>query len=356
MAKVLFLIDSLGSGGAQRQILNIVNSEKSYDLCIYRDTESPYNRAEARIISLTNSNVITRLIKLRSLAKGYDIVCPFLVTPSIYMLVATFGLNKRLLYNVRNRPFASRWPYPLFEFLVMTRADLILLNSFHAKDRIPQYMQSKSRVLYNGYERCEPELNELENKVIDILVVGRISKQKNTSNVVKALIYYAQRYCESKNRLNVKIIGRVEKDYKAIWQSCVSLLNAHNSVIAYEHVEYTNDMQYYYRTSKLLLHATCWEGTPNVVCEAMLNECPFIISNRSDWKHLTQDGRLGMVTDISLGGIVESLKSHFAKSDAEVSKSCKEARYWAEKNLSLDRLKENMRIILDEATNSLPCK
>ena len=148
--KLLFVIDCLGSGGAQRQLVNLaiglVNNNHSIDFFVYYPQINPFRNIlkinGIRIYSSEKRNKIglNVIIKLRKIIKRgrYDGILSFLDTPNFYAEIATLGpkhiplvVSERSVYPTGKLPIRLRCLHQFHRL-----ANFITVNSNHQKERM----------------------------------------------------------------------------------------------------------------------------------------------------------------------------------------------------------------------------
>ena len=141
MKKLLFLISSLGSGGAERQMVTIASflKEREYEikfLC-YRHDDFYKGILDANnipVIEITCNNPLGRALQLRSVVRRFnpDVVISMLKMPNFYALITSlFSKKRKVITGLRGVP-----TFPLGKFEVVAnlqfRADYIVSNSENA--------------------------------------------------------------------------------------------------------------------------------------------------------------------------------------------------------------------------------
>ena len=185
MMKILCVIDSLGSGGAQRQIVNLACGLKKkghdVDVFVYFPEFSFYaKRLAASGISLIevpkgrgfSLKVLMNLIKLMR-SGTYDSVISFLNAPNTYVEIASlFTLTPpTLIVSERSSIARESKTFSGARRVSHICATIVVANSVsHAawlKSR--WWLSSKVRVIYNGYSiPTKNEQLKLPNRSPDI--------------------------------------------------------------------------------------------------------------------------------------------------------------------------------------------
>ena len=163
MKKILFFIDNLGSGGAQRQIVNIASALKqrgyNVEVLVYQDYpfyKPLLDKKEIPVTLIDAKSKISRIVRVRKyINKAHaDVVVAFLETPCFIACVSKIGHKKwKLITNelsAKLSTFTSRRNKLFNWFERFSNAKVA--NSHNAIDMwrkyYPQY-EKKYSVIYN---------------------------------------------------------------------------------------------------------------------------------------------------------------------------------------------------------------
>ena len=225
--KILCMIDSLGSGGAQTQMVNLVvgliDAGNQVEVFIYHP-KSNFNDGKlidkGVVINQYEKNskyspgVIFALIKLIR-TKEFDGVISYMGPSNIYAIIAKIFSFKRFKLIVSERSSKESEIGvlgPLIRYLMYRIADFVVVNSKNHEEYLKGYkwLNRKIFTIYNGYIVNDRRKSNDSNKKdfnIDFLVVGRIEASKNGLRLIDALLNFIDKYgyCPS-----VSWIGRQE--------------------------------------------------------------------------------------------------------------------------------------------------
>lgn len=100
---------------------------------------------------------------------------------------------------------------------------------------------------------------------------------------------------------------RQEKNFK-LAKEAVDLL--HNSVIVLHHLNSVDNnlMSYYYNASDVVLLTSLWEGSPNVIKEAMACNCPIVSTDVGDVRWVIGDTKGCYISSFDYKDIAEKVK------------------------------------------------
>ena len=205
--KILCVIDSLGSGGAQRQMVNLASGLKAkghhVELFIYHPGSDFYrsiiNQAAITLTELTHVSGFSFRVVLslaRLLRKGrFDVLISFLPSPNVYSVFASLCSFSKVNLIVSER--SSSDDYVSTAMLILrrglyARAQGIVVNSFDQAAVLNRYpwLKSKISVIYNGYNfDCKvPNFLSFSKSELSLIVVGRITSVKNGVRLLHALL------------------------------------------------------------------------------------------------------------------------------------------------------------------------
>jgi len=353
---ILCVIDSLGSGGAQKQIVSLACGlhAKGYkvDILLYHPGQDHFKNEVSKTgvavyeVPRKNSGFsLSVFLQLRErIASGYDCVISFQSTANIYSAFARFLIpNTKLIACERNSSISLYTPLRRFlSWIALFMSDHVVANSFYnAKylNGLPG-LTHKTVAIWNGYSVNPINVTKYKSNIDNILVVGRVSKQKNGLLLLEALLIFYQRHGWVPK---VKWVGRKDSDKDSISiQSQMDDFLEQNSEISrkWSWEGEVDDVQVYYETSDVLILPSLFEGLPNVVCEAMIAGCPVIASNVCDHPILLGEkqerGLLCEPTNIeSICNAIENMNDMSPKIKYEMTRN---ARKYAEGNLNIERM------------------
>lgn len=286
--RILYVVSSLGFGGAERVVSELANylsdmGNEIYILLI-SDNKINYNiSSKIKIIDI-NSNMVNkagfsaafermRLIRKHTNQINPDIVISFLSIVNIYTSFSLILSKHKLIISERNDP--KNDPKGVVKraarLLAYEFADGYVFQTDAAKQYFCKRFQEKSIVIANPVKinLPEPFKGKRTNKII---AIGRLVKQKNYPLLIYAFNeiqkefneYRLYIYGEGKERNNIeKLIGTLCLEDRIILKGNVS--NFHEEV---------TDASLYVLTSD-------YEGMPNALMESLAMGIPCISVNCS---------------------------------------------------------------------------
>ena len=302
MKKVLCFIDSLGSGGAQRQMAGLATllHQRGYNVKVVTYYNMPFYQSyiereniEFECIN-SGGNNLKRVFGVVGAIKRYmpDVVISYLDTPNIIACVCKlFSGSWRLIVSERSltQKIGIR---ERVRFLLYRKADIIVSNSDSQNSYIIEHypeLSLKCRVITNfvDTEHFSPPIEKSSNNPIRLIGVGRINDEKNIPLLINAI-----------NVVNEKGYG-VKVDWFGkkypIYEICFNLIKKLNIEDRFKFHEPSLEIVKEYQNSDVFVLTSFYEGFSNVICEAMSCGLPIIASDVSDNGVLVKDGINGFV-------------------------------------------------------------
>jgi glycosyltransferase involved in cell wall biosynthesis len=355
--KLLFVIDNLGTGGAQRQMVNLAVGlvARGHQVRIF--CYSPGDKLAQPLrdagVSITlrekhsrySFDVIFALSKI-IVAEHFDAVLSFLTTPNFYALIAgRLARGRKLAVVVSERFCDLMQGIGLMERIVRQAyrlANHVIVNSYHQMDNFVQkypFLRSRISAIYNGSDLkgFVPPATEPDNKSLRILCIASVSPYKNGLCLVEALNILNKKFQGS---FRVSWIGqRVMAGERLAYLREMEAKIEQYSLGPYWHwLDQRTDIVQQLHQHDVLVHPSYGEGLPNVVCEALACGRPVILSNTLDHPRLIQDGQSGYLFDWrDPSDLAEKITRFNELSCAERANLGKKGRLFAETHLSMDR-------------------
>lgn len=302
--KILFLIDNLGSGGAQRQLVNIVKllNEDGFNITIVC-----YSTHDFFASMLKDSGIKVHWISVDSYFKRvwvirkfirrgqFDAVISFLEVPNFINCISSVGNNTwktittELSSNISTFKTARGKVFKWFQRF----SDKIVCNSFNAEKMWATYYPSYSKKLATIYNPVIlPEISStyipLKEGKLHIVVAASYQYLKNPIGLIKALTLLDMNV---RSKLNVDWYGRIEVttgDSRA-YNEAVQLIKRFNLQEVINLYPATNDIIDRMVEADVVALFSQLEGLPNAICEGMKLGKPIIMSRVSDYSMLVDE-------------------------------------------------------------------
>lgn len=283
MGKILFYINAINGGGAERVMVNLAKyfSENEYETVLvtsFQDTWEYPLGAKVHRLTLENEELkqsrikrnLSRIKKLRSICKQEkpDVLVSFMAEPNFRAVAATRGLPVKLLVSVRNDPdreYSGKLGHFVGKYL-LPMADGCVFQTGDAQKWFPKRLQKKSKIIYNAVKE---EFYSVERKPIrgEIVTCGRLTEQKNHKLLINAFAKVQKAYPFAV----LKIYG--EGALREELQDQIDALNLNEKVFL---MGATNNVAKALETADLFVLSSDYEGMPNALMEAMAAGVPCI--------------------------------------------------------------------------------
>lgn len=321
MPRILLLIESIGSGGAERQLTGLAamlqHQDYQVQICYYVKQEFylPFlQKNGVKSLFLPGaSNKKSRLIAIRKIIKSYNphTVISYSTSPSmITCLLKLFGAKYNLIVSERNTTQQITIRERL-KFFLYRWSDYIVSNSYSQSIFISNHFPNlihKIHVITNfvDTELFSPLYNKLSNnEVMRIVCVGRLMPQKNIIRFLEAV----HRVVSDGYKIHVDWYGQDLKDsYSAVCHEKVKSLHMEDTFLFHAPSPFIHKE---YRSADLFCLPSLYEGFPNVLCEAMSCGIPVLCGKVCDNPRIVTEGENGFFFDpYSLESIVLMVETY----------------------------------------------
>lgn len=304
--KVLCLIDSLNSGGAQRQLVGLAQMLHDHSFQVklvsywnfnFWDDYLVQNGIDFENIAHANTKIKKLIAVYNSVSKfAPDVVIAYLISPSVIACLIRI-LSRRsfhLIVSERNSTQRANLS-DILRFFLYRWADWVVPNSYtqmhYIKSKHPA-LAKKTVVITNFVDSqlFKPSnIKKKSGRSLRMLVVGRISPQKNAITFLHALA----KAIEAGADLQVAWFGRPNP--KNYYDECVSVISKLELRHFFCFMPPTDRIELEYRLADVFCLPSIYEGFPNVICEAMSAGLPILCSNVCDNPYIIDHGENGFL-------------------------------------------------------------
>ncbi len=359
MRRILLFIDSLESGGAQRQLvgLAVLLKDKGYDVkLVYYYPFSFYKlyldeHGIANECVKGGANKRMRLFKIYHIVRQYnpDTIISYLNGPNILAcMLKVARLKCRLIVSERNTTQKLGLRERL-KFLLMQKADVIVTNSFSQKTFIEKhypYLLTKVKVITNFVDtdsftpRPIVELNK-EMSACRVVCIGRVTAQKNVMLFLDAL----HQLKEKSYSFHVDWFGQMGN--KAYYAQCIKKVETLKLEDVISFNEPTENLIREYQKADVFCLPSIYEGFPNVLCEAMSCGLPVLCSNVCDNPMIVRGNDNGLLFNPNdIHDIVSKFEMFFKLSSEEKRHMGEKSRLYAVNDFSKNSFLEKYEQII----------
>ena len=377
MKKILFVIDSLNGGGAEKVLYDIIkNIDKGkYNIDIFLINNCGVYKAKIEKLGVRvdgifeKRNDIIKSIIYRKLKSGYIMLkrylyCryPFLIknfSKKKYDIEISFleGYSTLLIANRKNNVKKIAWVHTdLIKHKTISRKleernykniDKIICVSDNSKKSIENLypdIEAKIEVIYNPIlkeeilEKSLKKRNIYFNEKINIVTVGRLNKQKGYDILLRAhneLLKKGLNY-------NLYILGEGEERKKLEQYIKENTIEKNTFLLGFKENPYP-----YIKEADIFISSSRYEGYSLVVAEALCLEKPIIATDCVGPVELLDNGKYGLLAEVEN---VESLKKNMEKLilNKELREKYSELSKKRSKIFNIDKTMRQIEKILNE--------
>ena len=333
MKKIVHIISGLKSGGAERSLFNICNSNISDyfiqsviclgDKAIYGDKLEELG-VEVYYLNFKNSNKLYAFLNFKNIIKKIspDIIQGWMTHGNFASVLAYFILSGHpsLFWNIRQTVYKLKHEYILTRFLfliniLLTRIPngIISNANISIKQLVKFGYKNDSFILVpNGFDtnywKPDHNLRQIERNKLKFndndFVIGFVGRYHPMKNIILLLkLFY--KLSQQNSKVKLVIVGQNLNNYNINEKSIIDMIPQNQILI----IDNTEDVKKYYNIFDLLILCSAWgEGFPNVLGEAMSSELCCISTPVGDTPDILEDvGYLVPLDDVDL--IVEKVKN-----------------------------------------------
>ena len=315
--KIIFFLPLMSGGGAERVTINIIKKldRDSFEPYLVLGTKSLGNSIhlipkDIHLYDLQTDKTIYSILKLREIIKK---IKPYFIYTSlnrshIAVNLALIGIKYRpkTIMRIPSSPkLVNRYikNSTIFTFLLnrtLQRADFIIVQTPEMKEETQIYHNIKKdniRVLINPLDRelIENSLEEespFDNKYINVVASGRLSKEKGFDILIRAF----QKVYNQNSNFRLHIIG---PDYDNQQKKYEELIQELDLVDIVNLLGFKTNPYKYYQHCDLFVLSSRWEGLPNAVLENLYLKKPIIATKCIPFmSQLIIDGENGFLVEV----------------------------------------------------------
>ena len=355
--KIILFTDSLGAGGAQRQLVGLAKLLKDTGYSVMVLT---YHKDEFYLPFLKDNNIkydllknasgaLKRIVKVCRYIKKIkpDVLISYQEVPSLIACLAKICNPKvKLIVSERNttqvidkivkiRFFLYRW------------ANAIVPNSYSQekfiKDNYPK-LENKVTTITNFVDLDKfdvPENNVKSNKTI-IMVAASIVPSKNTLGFIESIKVINERF-----NFVVKWYGFSEQNIE-YYNRCIEKIKEYELEDYIQLLPKTLNIKECYHEADYFCLPSFFEGTPNVICEAISCGLPVICSNVCDNSIYVHEGENGFLFNPkSPQNMACAIERILELDESQYEEFSKNSRLIAENKLSQNIFLKKYKNIID---------
>lgn len=312
MKKILFHINSLGKGGAERVVSTLTDylAEQGYDVVLATEwtasEEYELNPKVKRIdvgveqdTSGRFGKIIHRYQNLRKCIRQErpHVVVSFMIKSNYRACIATLGMNIPVITSVRSNP-ANDYvgtANSMMNVLMEHKAAGCVFQTKGAMEFFPESFQKKSTIILNPINEKYLSISQcpLEQRSDRIVAAGRITEVKNHLLLLQAFDMVKDQFPEIK----VCIYG--EDGHDGTWEQLTAYMEEHQLQERVQLMGDSNQLEKELADAKVFAMTSVLEGLPNALMEAMVMGIPVVSTDCPSGgpKTLIQHGKNGLLCE-----------------------------------------------------------
>ena len=354
--KILCVIDSFGSGGAQRQMIGLAIGLKkrghNVELFNYFPHLDFYRN------DIINAGVVihdcykkskfsfTPIFSLFNLLKNknFDVAVSFLTVPNIFLELAHLLTWKTKIIVSERSSVQGTNTIPFHRLLYASSSHIVVNSRSHYRWLLHNHseIKKKLKVIYNGVDLDKFKFSKPRIKVkkhLKFLTIGRVGYEKNFLNVVRAFIIF-----KKKNGWlpSLDLVGREDESTKGAkyLKEVRDLLDENPEVKSkIKILGPRKDVNLLIPKYDAVLHPSLYEGLPNAICESLASGRLVLASDVCDNGVLIEEGKRGFLFEPKSPASIQNAIHRFSILDqVTYEEMCLNSRSFAEEYLSMDRM------------------
>lgn len=360
MKKILCHINSMGRGGAERVMSNLVNMfvEEEIEIVLttewYAEDEYAVSEKVRRIhVGLTEkegkksriSKLILRWKRLRECIRKErpDIVVAFSKNANYRAILAAIGTGIPVVVSERSNP-----AFQYKGIIARTKGEAIyrlaagnVFQTEYARDFFSRAIQKKSTVIMNPLNKKYLYCEQAKERSKDIVTVGRLAQFKNQKMMVEAM-----------NRIHIEYPEYVLKIYGADFGEGVEeelnvLIKRYGLEDNVFLMGNSDTLEEDIVNASLFLLTSNYEGMPNALLEAMAMGIPCIATDCpcGGSKHLVSKNNSGILVPMGEDEVLAD-KMRYALSHMDEMQQMGRRAQYVKEDLHPERIYEQWKIYL----------
>jgi glycosyltransferase involved in cell wall biosynthesis len=343
---ICFLAGTLGQGGAERQLYYILKTLRKQGAAVRLLSLSQGEFWEAKIRALgipvtwvgQSDPRLIRLFKILAVLSNdppdvfqsqHFYTNPYVGVAARLLRIPSVGaIRSHLTQEIRKVGHLSS--------LALRLPRMVAANSLAAINGAQARGITRERLYYLpnavNTERFSPLTNTKEmNRYIQIIAVGRLINEKRIDRFLEVI-------AELHKQLTIPLRARIVGDgpQRGFLEQYARQLN-----LLPESVEFSgkvSDTERIYKASDILLLTSDWEGTPNVVLEAMASGVPVVATKVGDVPEIVEDGRTGFLVEPDDTAAMIETTARLVRDSSLRQQVGTQARNYVTQHYSLSRL------------------
>ena len=312
MKKILFHINSLGKGGAERVLSTLTDylAEQGYDIVVATEwtakEEYELNSKIKRIdVGVEHDHsgrfgkILHRYQNLRRCIQQErpHVIVSFMIKSNYRACLAALGMNIPVITSVRSNP-ANDYvgtANSIMNVLMEHKAAGCVFQTKGAMEFFPKAFQKKSTIILNPINEKYMDIKQcpIDQRSNRIVAAGRITEVKNQLLLLQAFYIIKDEFPETK----VEIYG--EDGHDGTWEQLISYIQEQKLEERVQLMGDSNQLEIDLTDAKVFTMTSMLEGLPNALMEAMVMGIPVVSTDCPSGgpRTLIQHGKNGLLCE-----------------------------------------------------------
>ena len=298
MRRILFVTDTLASGGAERVISVLSNNLSIQDeveiICLRKRLVFYNIDPKVKIVFAEDysNGWINKILWLRHYVKKDDVVIAFMIRVYCVTLLSLLGLKRNIITSERNDPKAVGIKWKILRSILLPTTTKHVVQTQIIKSYFPSFLQKKISIIYNPINLKQCGEKDWDATRTSVLAMARLDKQKNYPMMITAFLKFHEKY----PKFILNIWGNREHDEQLSMVKQMIIDNKASDFIKLN--GRCNNVAKEYEKAYMFLLTSNFEGFSNSMMEAICSGVPTISTKVSGATDLIENGVNGFLIDI----------------------------------------------------------
>lgn len=307
--KILHIINSLGNGGAEKNLVRLIENDKknSHEIIILKTNNFYSNilkKTDTKIYTLNlslNKNLLNAFRKMHKIIKKNNssfVMCWMYHACIVGSILYLFNIKINLIWNIRHSSFKigksklstiflARVIMPFFHLVPKA----IVYNSKYSLKvhNFFFYFNKKNTVIHNGFSIPEKFFKKnlfVKNNLIKIGFIGRYNHQKNHYFFFNFLSLLD----EKKINFSAYLVGNGINKNNSSLNYIIKKFDLKNKIFF---LKEKNNINEYYQNFDIVISTSFYgESFPNILAESMINRTICLAPNIGENKFIIKNKNL----------------------------------------------------------------
>ena len=297
--KIFHVINSLGTGGSESMLYEIIKNDKKNSHVIFLISEkgTVYRNFiklnNCKILDYSDLSLIKKLKSIFKIIKGYKdskkqiTFNTWMYKSHIYVFIVKFFINFQLLLHIRHcgitkeHSLINKLPIYITMYLSKKFANKIIYNSDFSKFNHEKigYSKSLGTVIQNGYQQSDFKKDEKNIDKKQKIVIGMLARRNFIKDHNTLIDTFNELSKKDKNLFLYLQGAGLDRDSKL--KEKISKINSNNIIISK-----TLDKESFFKKIDIHVLSSYGESFPNVVVEAIQRNVYSMCSQVGDIKQI----------------------------------------------------------------------